>query len=196
MEENLNNNEEKTNISDEQAKKSDRFVIKLLVGFLAIFLGVFLAFFIAFSSIINNTGFAYSFNKDVFPKTSQEFFKNADQEFGRMFNESQIVPIRFHKDLLKPENATFRTEETPKEYKIIVNLKSFGNDEKNVNFKADKNRITISAKYESNKDKNSYSSSSFFESFGIPGKIDNSKIIKERKGDNLIIVIPKNVEQK
>ncbi|MDD3013242.1 MAG: Hsp20/alpha crystallin family protein [Candidatus Gastranaerophilales bacterium] len=192
MEENVTN-EEKKNIDNEQTKKSDRFIIQLLVAFFAIFIGAFLAFFLVFSNIIKNTHIAYNFDNQASSKFSDIIFKNADQEFNRMFKESQIFPkvIRFNNDVLKPENATLRTEETPKEYKVIINLKSFGNDEKNVSFKTDKNRITISAKYKNEKDKNSFSSTNFYESFGLPGKIDNSKIIKEKNGDNLVITIPK-----
>jgi HSP20 family molecular chaperone IbpA len=191
MEEKTNNTEEKIEVNEEQPKKSDRFVIKLLLGFLAIFLGAFAAFFFAFSTIAKNTNIAYAFNNDSFFKTQDEFFNNADKEFDRIFKENQMVITRLDKNLLKPD-ATIRTEENPKEYKITVNLKTYGNDEKNINFKTDKNRVSISAKYENNKNKNSYSSSSFYESFGLPGKIDNSKIVKERKGDNLVIIIPKN----
>jgi len=196
MEEDMNNSQETQIVDNEQTRKSDRFVIKLLVGFIAIFLGAFLAFFVVFSSITKNMQIAYAFDDVRHSQFNDDIFKNADQEFDRMFKESQIFPMvfKFNNDLLKPENATLRTEETPKEYKIIIDLKSFGSDEKNVNFKADNNRVIISAKYKNDKDKHSYSSNSLYESFGLPEKIDSSKIIKEKDGDHLVITIPKNIE--
>jgi HSP20 family molecular chaperone IbpA len=196
MVENEKDLQETKNQNEEQINSSNKFIIKLLVGFFAIFLGTFLAVFAVFSSVIRNSHVAYAFDNHVSSQINDDFFKNADKEFDRLFKESQMFPvIRFNNNLLKPENATLRTEETPKEYKIIVNLKSFGNDEKNVDFKADKNRFTINAKYKNDKDKNSFSSTSFYESFGLPGKINDSKITKERKGDKLVITIPKNTEQ-
>ncbi len=91
---------------------------------------------------------------------------------------------------IQMNNAGLKTIETPKEYKIEIDLKPFGKNEKNVNLKIKGNTVKISAGYKSD-DKNNYSSSQFYQALSLPGRIDAKAVKRVRKGDILTIIIPK-----
>lgn len=200
MEETTNKLEEQQHTDNGQTNKTNKMIIMILAGFLAVFMGAFFAFFAVFSNMTKNASIAYAFDNGQSMHFAEDMFKqmdNMDREFDRMMNEHQkMLPlIRMnHNRIFDPENETFRSEETPNDYKFIINLKPFGNDEKNVDFKAEKNRITVSAKYKNEKNKNIFSSTSFYQSFSIPDKIDNSKIKKEKNGDKLVITVSKSAK--
>src|SRR5574344_158175 len=86
-------------------------------------------------------------------------------------------------------SGTIRTEENEKNYKISVNLKPFNNDIKNVKVKVGKHRVTISAHA-----KDKHNSSSVYKSFSVSDKLDKNKMTKVQKGSNLIITIPKQIQ--
>ena len=75
-------------------------------------------------------------------------------------------------------------------YKIIINLKPFGNDENNIKVDVKGKTIIISADYKSEGKKKS-SSAKLYQSFTLSTKVDPKEIKKEIKDGLLIITIPK-----
>lgn len=190
---NQNPKEEFLTISKSLLKK---FAIGLGIAFLAIFLASFLAFYLVFQQLTKNSHITY-LRDDFFD--GDRFMTQMNEEFNNLEKQNQNF-IFHHPFILKekdfPNYATIKTENNPTDYKVIINLKSFGNNEKNVNVKTEDNRLTIQAKYE-NKDKNHHlhNSSSFYQTVGLSEKINPSKIIKEKNGDMLTITIPKTISK-
>ncbi len=117
-----------------------------------------------------------------------------DKQFKDFFNESKDFQRKFyqHNPFNKSGFESVKTEETTDEYKIILDLKKFGNDEKNINFELKNNIVTISAKYENREEGNNYyNSSSFYKSFRLPNKVDAKNVKKIFKNNKLIFIIPK-----
>lgn len=83
-----------------------------------------------------------------------------------------------------------KTQETKDLYRIIVDLKPFNNDMKNVDVRVKGKNITISAKYKS-KNKNEFSSSQFYQTLTLPMKINVDAVKKQKQGDSLVILVPK-----
>ena len=77
----------------------------------------------------------------------------------------------------------------PNEYKVIVDLKSLGDDEKNVDVKLDNNMVTISGDMQK-KELKGEKIMNFSQSFYLDEKLIPNKIIKERKGNKYIVTIP------
>lgn len=173
---------------EENSKILKKFFIGLAVGFLAIFLGSFLAFYLIFHQLSNNMQVSY-FNRELNTPFNSPFFeRNINRDFNNLIRDTRNIPLNFPMQPI----VSVRSEDNRDNYKLLFNLKSFGNNAQNVDIKADGNRLTISAKYE-NKEKNKFfNSSSFYQSIMLPKKIDISKIKKEQKGDTLIITIPKS----
>ncbi|EKE04225.1 MAG: hypothetical protein ACD_20C00095G0004 [uncultured bacterium] len=179
--------------------KNSKFLLVLGLGFIAVFLGSLTAFFIVFGQIAKNTDLSYitagSFSRDFSTVNlpDSDIFTDIDSKINEIFKEVQSFSpkMNFQHNLNFSTTPTIKTENNSNEYKITVDLKSLGNDEKNVNLDIKDNRITISAKYENKKDDKILNSSSFYQSFSLSEKIDVSKVKKEKQGNNLIIAIPK-----
>jgi len=164
--------------------KNSKFLATLGIGFIAIFLGSLTAVFLVFSHIIKTTNVSYISADSLF---------DIDNQINEIFKDVQTLPpsFNFNAKLNLSNSPTIKTESTLNEYKITVNLKTLGEDENNVNLEIKDNIVNISAKYENKKDDRIISSSSFYQSFTLPEKIDSSKIKKIKQGSNLIITIPK-----
>lgn len=176
--------------------------------FIAIFLGAFLAFYLIFG---NMATYRYSYNssamaEDIF-KDQQKQFDELNKQFDHQFDlqvnqafnpqfktfpdDNHFVSSIIQLDNIKTSGVGIKTEDDKDFYKIIINLKPFNNDEKNVKVAVKNNRIDISAKYE-NKDKKSLNSAYAYQSITLPTKIDETKISQKRINDQLIIAIQKN----
>ncbi len=132
--------------------------------------------------------YPYIDNNDV-----NEMFDLFDKQVREFFNESRNLQRKLYKQqpFGSSNFSSVKTEETEKEYKITLDLKKFGNDEKNVNFELKNNTVTISAKYENRGQENYYNSSSFYKSFSLPSKVDANNVKKIIENNKLIFIIPK-----
>ena len=114
-------------------------------------------------------------------REAHQMQKMADRDFakGRMLEHKagQIVHIE------KGEDA----------YKIIINLKPFDNNEKNVEVTAENNTLTINAAGETKKH-NKNSIIRFTQSFIFPEEANLSEMSKFKEGDRYIIVVPIGVD--
>lgn len=115
----------------------------------------------------------------------EDYFEKFNHDFDELVENS---PTRG--SFISINNFGLKTEETKDMYKIIVDLKPFNNDEKNVIVKVKGNTLHIKAQYKS-ENKHEYSSSQFHQALTFPSKIDANAIKQEKKDDSLIITIPK-----
>ena len=81
------------------------------------------------------------------------------------------------------------TEKTDDAYKIIINLKPFDNDEKNVEVTPEGNKLTVTAAGETKKH-NKSAIIRFTQSFIFPDDAKLSEMSKFKEGDRYIIIIP------
>ena len=75
------------------------------------------------------------------------------------------------------------------EYKIIVDLRPFDNNEKNVRVEVRDNMATVNASVEKEK-RHEDSIVEFSQTFYLEGDLDTSKIKKERFKDKYIVTVP------
>ena len=76
-------------------------------------------------------------------------------------------------------------------YKIIIDLRPFDNDEKNVEVKTDGNTVIINAAGEKNT-RSKQEIVKYSQAFAFGENVDTSEITKVREGDKYIITIPLN----
>lgn len=123
----------------------------------------------------------------------QEKIMEQQEEFFEKFNhnfDDFVEHTPANASFIAMNNIGLKTEETKDAYKISVDLKPFNNDEKNVDVKTHGRTVSISAEYKSN-DKQNFSSSKFHQTIMLPTKIETDEIKKEKKGDYLLITLPK-----
>jgi len=148
---------------------------------LMVFLGSFLAFYV----LVHQT--MMHFFKPAghyFHKQEQQFLNDFDKDFKKMKKMTKM-------DWKKAEEkiSAIQTVKNENEYVIVIDLKKFNNDERNITFDVNGKIITISGNVIKN-NRNSQNSYYFTESFEIPEKIDKADITKERVKNNYIITIP------
>lgn len=172
--------DEKITCNCEHEKKKNQWMKYLgLVG--ATLLGSFLAFyFVADMTIKHLTDPAYQFRK--FDKMMERQAKDMDKMDRRMMKE--IGMPHFHQN-----KSMVTVERDDDDYKIIVDLRAFDNNEKNVKFDLNNNMATISASIEKEK-KHEDSIIKFSQTFYLSGDIDSKNIKKEKERNKYIITIP------
>lgn len=185
------------------------FVILLVSTLIAAFLGAFIASFAIYKMIMPpppppfgphlDASFVMNGVRPPSPKDLNEAFERNEkmveqqEEFFDKFNDEVEDSFKHMPNTARfvyVNNSGLRTQETKDMYKVTVDLKPFNNDEKNVNVEVKNKTVTISAKYKSD-DKKQFSSSQFFQTITLPSKIDSSLIKQEKKGNFLVITIPK-----
>jgi HSP20 family molecular chaperone IbpA len=182
--------------------KNSKFLLILGISFLAVFLGSLTAFMLVFGQALKHTqvyvadsAFTNSRMQNL-SVPDDKFFDNIDKQLDGIMKEAQNFNHNFtlgYNSMLNAP-ATIKTEDNPDQYKVIINLKSFGNDENNVKIDIKDNNLTVSAKYEDKKDNKVVNSSSFYQTLSLINKVDPTKVKREKIGDNLVITIPKQLE--
>mgnify|MGYP004681556787 CR=1 FL=1 len=149
--------------------------LKVIGVIIATFLGAFLAFYLAVDLTLNRM-----FNPEYQIRKMERTMNNI-QKFDEKMMESPFVP--------KMSPMLVNLVKEPNEYKVIVDLKSLGDDEKNVDVKLDNNMVTISGDMQKNEVRGE-KIMNFSQSFYLDEKLIPNKIIKERKGNKYIVTIP------
>lgn len=180
-----------------------KFFITLGTSAFAIFLGAFFAFLAVFghidristhtnSNIFMPMAVAQSPNFSELDKAiarHQKMINEMDRDFENLLSYQTSTP--YHKIQYKSPNVeTIKTEKTQDNIKVIIDLKPFNKDPKNVNVTVKNQTVSIEAKYEA-KDKNAYDSTSVFQSFKLPEPINEKNIIKAVNNDVMTITIPR-----
>ena len=107
----------------------------------------------------------------------QKNFEKMDNRFMENPFEPKMAPMLVN--LVKENN----------EYKVIVDLKPIGNNEKNVNVKLDDNTVTITGEMEK-KEHHRENIMNFSQSYYLDEKVMPDKITKEKIGNKYIVTIP------
>ena len=156
-------------------EENKHHLLKVIGVIIATFLGAFLAFYFAVDLTLNRM-----FNPEYQIRKMEKTMNNI-QKFDEKMMESPFVP--------KMSPMLVNLVKEPNEYKVIVDLKSLGDDEKNVDVKLDNNMVTISGDMQK-KELRGEKIMNFSQSFYLDEKLITNKIIKERKGNKYIVTIP------
>ena len=156
-------------------EENKHHLLKVIGVIIATFLGAFLAFYLAVDLTLNRM-----FNPEYQIRKMERTMNNI-QKFDEKMMESPFVP--------KMSPMLVNLVKEPNEYKVIVDLKSLGDDEKNVDVKLDNNMVTISGDMQK-KEVRGEKIMNFSQSFYLDEKLIPNKIIKERKGNKYIVTIP------
>ena len=156
-------------------EENKHHLLKVIGVIIATFLGAFLAFYFAVDLTLNRM-----FNPEYQIHKMEKTMNNI-QKFDEKMMESPFVP--------KMSPMLVNLVKEPNEYKVIVDLKSLGDDEKNVDVKLDNNMVTISGDMQK-KEVRGEKIMNFSQSFYLDEKLIPNKIIKERKGNKYIVTIP------
>ena len=156
-------------------EENKHHLLKVIGVIIATFLGAFLAFYLAVDLTLNRM-----FNPEYQIRKMEKTMNNI-QKFDEKMMESPFVP--------KMSPMLVNLVKEPNEYKVIVDLKSLGDDEKNVDVKLDNNMVTISGDMQK-KELKGEKIMNFSQSFYLDEKLIPNKIVKERKGNKYIVTIP------
>ncbi len=153
--------------------------LKTLGIILATFIGAFLAFYLAINLTINRMlSPEYHINKmeKMIQKQERSFRKMEDKMMENPF-EPKMAPMLVN--LVKE----------PNEYKVIVDLKPLGGDEKNVNVKYENKMITVFGEMEKST-KHEEKIMNFSQSYYLNEDVNIDKMTKEKRDNKYIITIP------
>ena len=106
---------------------------------------------------------------------------NNIQKFDEKMMENPFVP--------KMSPMLVNLVKEANEYKVIIDLKPLGDDDKNVDVKLDNNIVTVSGDMEK-KELGGEKLMNFSQSFYLDEKLLPNKIVKEKKGNKYIVTIP------
>ncbi len=154
--------------------------LKVIGVILATFLGAFLAFYFAVDMTFNKM-----MNPDYQIRKMEKMMQHQEKKFHKF--EDRVMQDNPFEPRMAPMLVNLAKEAN--EYKVIVNLKPLGGDEKNVNVKLDENIVTISGEVEKNS-RHGEKIMNFSQSFYLDENLNPDKITKVRKGDKYIITIP------
>lgn len=146
-----------------------------------VFLGSFLAFYLLVHQTMLNV---LKPAGHYFYKQERQFLNDFEKDFKKM---DRMNKMNWKK--AEEKVSAIQTVKNENEYVIVIDLKKFNNDERNITFDVNGKIITISGSIIKNK-RNSENSYYFTESFEIPEKIDKADITKERIKNKYIITIP------
>lgn len=156
-------------------EENKHHLLKVIGVIIATFLGAFLAFYLAVDLTLNRM-----FNPEYQIRKMEKTINNI-QKFDERMMENPFVP--------KMSPMLVNLVKEANEYKVIVDLKLLGDDEKNVDIKLDNNIVTVSGDMQK-KELRGEKIMNFSQSFYLDEKLLSNKIIKERKGNKYIVTIP------
>ncbi len=150
-----------------------------LIGIL-VFLGAFAAFY-----VVTDWHFKRMLDPAVQMRKMEKMMMHDQRKMDHIIRREAMKDFRFEK---KAENF-IRVEKNPDNYKIIIDLRPFDNDEKNVEVTANGNVLTVTAAGESKKHGHEMITK-VSQNFMFDEDVDLSKINKIREGKDYIIFVP------
>ncbi len=162
----------------------------ILTGLL-VFLGAFLA-----SYVISDWHFKKMYDPVYQMGRMDKAIMNRERSFDRMEMRSLKQQEKMERKAFKHEQKMAKTasqfvhvEKNSDAYKIILDLRPFDNDEKNVEVRTQGNTLIINAAGERNSNHRE-EVLKYSQAFAFPEKIDTDEITKVREGHNYIITVP------
>ena len=151
----------------------------VLIGLL-VFLGAFLAFYVVAD---------WHFKRMLDPMIQMQNMNRAMMRQERQMDK--FVQKEFQKGQRMVQNTApfIHVDRADDNYKIIIDLKPFDNDEKNIEVKANGNTITINGAGEKNSH-HGQEITHYSQTFAFEERINAQDITKVRQGNNYIITIP------
>lgn len=156
-------------------EENKHHLLKVVGVILATFLGAFLAFYLAVDLTLNRM-----LNPEYQIKKLEKTMHKMEKFDDKMM-ENPFVP--------KMSPMLVNLVKEASEYKIIVDLKPLGDDEKNVDVSLKDNVITVSGDMQQ-KELRGEKIMNFSQAFYLDEKLISNKISKEKKGNKYIITIP------
>ena len=179
MEENRNTENVNVTYRDESHPMCANHPImkNILIGLL-IFLGAFCAFYVVadwhFKRMMNPISYQAGFKSDCMMKKE---FKNLD----KMFRSEKI---------LSGKSANIiHMEQGDEDYKIIIDLRAFDNNENNLQVTTNGNILTINGR-SIRKSKNNEQISEFQQNYMFGENVNLSDLTKETRGNYYVVSIP------
>ena len=151
----------------------------VLVGLL-VFLGAFCAFY-----VVADWHFKRMLDPSVQMRKVEKMMMNDERQMDKMINRQFKHEKMSQKDIQK----YIKVEKTPQNYRIVVDLRPFDNDEKNVEVNTNGNSLMVTAVGEHNKHGHN-EIVRISQSFSFDDDTDLSKITKIREGNDYVIVVP------
>ena len=162
----------------------------ILTGLL-IFLGAFMA-----SYVISDWHFKRMYDPVYQMGRMDKAIMNRERNFDRMDMRALKQQEKMERKAFKHEQKLAKTaaqfvhvEKNADTYKIILDLRPFDNNEKNVEIRTQGNTLIINAAGERNLH-NHEEVLKFSQAFAFPEHIDTSEITKVREVNNYIITVP------
>ena len=156
-------------------EENKHHLLKVIGVIIATFLGAFLAFYLAVDLTLNRM-----FNPEYQIRKIEKSMNNI-QKFDEKMMENPFVP--------KMSPMLVNLVKEANEYKVIIDLKPLGDDDKNVDVKLDNNIVTVSGDMEK-KELGGEKLMNFSQSFYLDEKLLPNKIVKEKKGNKYIVTSP------
>ena len=156
-------------------EENKHHLLKVIGVIIATFLGAFLAFYLAVDLTLNRM-----FNPEYQIRKIEKSMNNI-QKFDEKMMENPFAP--------KMSPMLVNLVKEANEYKVIIDLKPLGDDDKNVDVKLDNNIVTVSGDMEK-KELGGEKLMNFSQSFYLDEKLLPNKIVKEKKGNKYIVTIP------
>ncbi len=150
-----------------------------LIGIL-VFLGAFAAFY-----VVTDWHFKRMLDPGVQMRKMEKMMLRDQNRMDKMIRREAMQDFNFQR---KAENF-IRVEKNPDNYKIIIDLRPFDNDEKNVEVKTNGNMLTVTAAGETKKHGHEMITK-VSQNFMFDENVDLNKINKIREGNDYIIFVP------
>lgn len=151
----------------------------VLIGLL-IFLGAFLAFYVVSD---------WHFKRMLDPVYQMRRMDRAIQKQERQFDNLARKEFQRQNQFERNTAQFIKVERTQDAYKIIIDLRPFDNNEKNVELKTEGNKLIINAAGEKN-GKRGQEIIRYSQAFAFSDDVDMDNIMKVREGNNYIITVP------
>lgn len=182
---------------NKESKETDKTEHKseCWIKFALMLFALFIACYLAVYYILDQMRYAYYIpsapieNIDRIISEQDKMFNKEMREMGAMMPNMGALPMHNSAMMtIKSPIETYKDTEN-NEYKMIIDLKPFNNNPKNVDIKINKNKVSITAAGEKS-GKHSDKVYSFSQSFVLPEEIETDKVTKEVKHHKYIITMP------
>ena len=162
----------------------------VLTGLL-VFLGSFLAFYAVadwhFKRILDPSFYMRRMDKAVMQRE-----RNFDKMERRALKQQEWIDkrtMKMQQKMAEQSSQFIHVEKADDAYKIVIDLRPFDNDEKNVEVKTDGNTVIINAAGEKTT-RHKQEIVKYSQAFAFGEDVNTSEITKVREGDKYIITIP------
>ena len=182
MDENNNSTiEQKTEVKEEYRPMcANHPYLKTIFISMLIFLGAFCAFYVVSDWHFKRMMVIRPFNHEM--GMAQKMMKNEMKTMDKMFKSQQ-------RDMQKRSANIIHMEQDDDEYKVVIDLRAFDNNENNLQVKTNGNILTIDGRT-IKKSKNNEQISEFQQNYLFGDNVNLAELEKETNGNFYVITIP------